>query len=167
MVKVKVKQNISNKPKFILVIIGFAIVLIFVFSGLDKIKNIFHNSNSNGSSNSNSPQIESILSKQENLLSIEEWKKIADYRAQEFYECTKDLANDLESYAVYESCYRQFNNAWVLFQLGIDEKANLTYEQREQLKEYWNKTEDNMREKVIKQMDEKEKKLRPNKYNDN
>lgn len=167
MVKVKVKQNISNTPKFILLIIGFAMVLIFVFSSVDKIKNIFHNSNSGGSSNSSSSQIESILSKQENLLSIEEWKKIADYRAQEFYECTKDLANDLESYAVYESCYRQFNNAWVLFQLGIDEKANLTYEQREQLKEYWNKTEDNMREKVIKQMDEKEKKLRPNKYNDN
>ena len=102
MVKVKVKQNISNTTKFILLIIVFAMKLIFVFSKVDKIKNIFHNSNSGGSSNSNSSQIESILSKQENLLSIEEWKKIADYRAQEFYECTKDLDMDITKWYLYK-----------------------------------------------------------------
>lgn len=165
MVKVKVKQNVSNKPKYFLLIFGFAIIMMIFTFGTDKISEVFRNLN--GSSNNNSSQIESILSKQENLLTIDEWKKIADYRAQEFYECTKDLAKDLESYAVFENCSRQYNNAWVVFQLGVDEKSNLSYEQRDQLKEYWKKSENDMREKVIKLAEEKEKKLRPNRYNDN
>jgi DNA-directed RNA polymerase subunit F len=163
MIKVKVKQNVSNKPKFFLLIFAFAIIMAIITFGADKISGIF--SNSKDISNNNSSQIKSILSKEENLLTIEEWKKIADHRALEFSECSKDLANDLESLAVYENCYRHYNNAWVVFQLGLDEKSNLTYEQREQLKEYWKKTEDDMREKVIKLMEQKEKELRPNRYN--
>ncbi len=164
MVKVKVKQNISNKPKFILVIIGFAIVLIFVLSGIDKIKNNFHNSNSKGSSSSNSSQMESILSKQENLLSIEEWKKIADYRAQEFYECTKDLDMG-EKYYLYESCAIDYNNNWVSFRNGLEEEANLNYDQQQMLENYWQTTRDEITERVTKLMQENDKLKRPNHYN--
>jgi hypothetical protein len=167
MVKVKVKQNVSNQPKFLLVIIFFSILLISVIFGTDKTSSIFNKQDSI----ENSPQIplqtESLLSKEENLLTFNEWKKIADYRSQEFFECTKNLAKDLESFAVYESCHRQYNNAWVIFRLGVEEKANLNYEQREQLLEYWKNTRDNMKGKITKQMEINEKKLRPNKYNDN
>jgi hypothetical protein len=163
MVKVKVKQDISNKPKFFLLIFAFAILMVIVFFGTDKVSSKF--SNAAGSSNNNSTQMETILSKQENLLTIDEWKKIANYRAQEFYECTKDLAKDLESIVVYGNCIRQYNNDRILFHLGVDEKSNLNNEQREQLKEYWNKTDDDMKEKVLRIMEENEKKLRPNRYN--
>jgi hypothetical protein len=162
MVKVKVQQHVSNKPKFILLILGFALLMVIVLFGTDKISNIFH-SFKGGSSNSS--RMESILSKEEHLLTVDEWKKIAEYRAQEFYDCAKNLANDLESSYVYENCYRDYNNAQVLFQLGVDEKANLNSEQREQVKNHWNKTEDEIRDKVIKAMRENEKKLRPNREN--
>lgn len=69
MVKVKVKQNISNKPKYFLLIFGFAIIMMIFTFGTDKISEVFRNLN--GSSNNNSSQIESILSKQENLLTID------------------------------------------------------------------------------------------------
>jgi hypothetical protein len=163
MVKVNVKQDVSIRPKFILIVLGFALVMAFVIFGADKISNIFQGTKGDSS---NTSQMESILSKEENKLTIDEWKKIADYRAQEFFDCTKYLANDLESAVAYGSCYREYNNARVLFQLGVDEKANLNFEQQKQVKTYWSQTEDEMREKVIKLMGENEKKLRPNKYNE-
>lgn len=162
MVKVKVKQDVSNKPKFILVILGFALVMVFVIFGTDKISNMFHSSNG---ARSNSSQMESILSKEEHLLTVDEWKKIANYRAEEFYECTKDLDMDITKWYLYESCATSYNNDWVLYRDGLDERANLNYDQREMLKDYWHKTRDAMTEKVSNLMKENDRKLRPNREN--
>lgn len=56
MVKVKVKQEISNKWKYFLMIIGFAIIIASLNIGTDKISEIFRNPND--SSNNNSSQKE-------------------------------------------------------------------------------------------------------------
>jgi len=162
MVKVKVKQDVSNKPKFILIILGFALVMVFVIFGTGKISNIFHGSKGGSSDTS---QMESILSKEEHKLTVDEWKKIADYRAQDFYECTKDLDMDITKWYLFESCATSYNNNWVFFRDGLDERANLNYDQREMLKDYWHKTRDAMTEKVGNLMKENDKKLRPNRDN--
>jgi len=162
MVKVKVKQDVSNKPKFNLIILGFALVMVFVNIGTDKISNMFHGFKGG---TSNSSQMESILSKEEHKLTVDEWKKIADYRAQEFYECTKDLDMDITKFYLYESCATSYNNNWVRFRDGLDERANLNYDQCEILKDYWHKTGDVMTEKVSNLIKENDKKLRPNRDN--
>lgn len=155
-----IKPLYSKKGIILFTVIIAGLILFYQLYNVGLI-NFKHQSETNDDSISGSKQIESILTKQENLLTIDEWYKIADYRAKEFYECTKNLANDLESMVTYENCSRQYRNAWVTFQLGIDDKANLTDGQKEKVKMYWKNTEDGMLEKVTKLMDENEKKVRP------
>ncbi len=154
-------NNTSNKFSKLYWIIPMLIFIIY------KGYNIYERKNPSNQNSEQTDEIlsDEILSKEEHLLTADEWKKIADYRAQEFYECTKNLAEDLESYAVYEYCAKSYNNNWVLFRMGLDEKANLNDNQIEMLKDYWHKTRDAMTEKVQKIRRENEKKLRPNKYN--
>jgi hypothetical protein len=157
----KKKNNIRNTISILLIFIFF-----FAFKYHFKEK-WFGNKKSVSGSEQNLEQAKSILSKQENLLSIEEWKKIADYRAQEYYECTKDLDMDLTKSYLWESCATDYSNSGVLFRDGLDERANLNYDQQKMLKDYWSKTSDAMINKVSKMMEENDRKLRPNQYKDN
>jgi hypothetical protein len=106
----------------------------------------------------------SLVYKEAHLLTFEEWKQIADIRAKEFYNCTKELDMDISRWYMYENCAREYNNNWVLFRDGLDYKANLTFEQTEELKDYWHKTRDDITEKVSKLMEENDRRKRPNKY---
>lgn len=138
----------------VIMIVGFGLKTFFEYSISD--------SNSNDNSDSN---ISRILSKNKNELTIHEWKKIADYRASEYYECAKGLALDLSSLYLSESCATEYSNSWVLFRNGLDHGANLNHEEIKLLKDYFNKTRYEMIEKVGKENEENEKKLRPKKYN--
>ena len=167
MVKVKVKQNISNKPKFILLIVGFAIVLILVISGVDEIKNIFHNSKIDSESiNGNSAlnkQYEEVNSKGSyDKFSFEDWKIIAQHDAQKYYENMQNLTN-ADMYAI-EAFITSYNNNWVTYRNSLDDYANLNSDQCELLKDFYQKTRDEMDEKVKKRLEDNDKKLRPNKY---
>ncbi|MCG3165158.1 MAG: hypothetical protein POELPBGB_00920 [Bacteroidia bacterium] len=146
MAKVTVKPTKSSKFNIILIVVVIAFFVIYI--GIDKIKN--------GSGNG------SILSKKEHLRTVDDWKKIADYRAQEFYECTKDLDMDISKWYLYESCATDYNNSWVRFRDGLDGRANLNFEQIESLKNYWDKTREEIEKKVSDVMDENERQKRPN-----
>lgn len=157
MTELSYRKKKNNTP----LIIGALLFLILFFTYQFNFKEKLFGKKSG----SGSIQIESILSKQENLLTIDEWKKIADYRAQEFYECTKDLDMDITKWYLFESCATSYNNNWVFFRDGLDERSNLNYDQRTMLKDYWHKTRDAMKEKVSNMMKENDKKLRPNRDN--
>lgn len=162
MVKVRVKQDVSSKSKYIQLILVFILLMAFLIFKKDTIEKLFYGSKASLIDDS---KIESILSKDEHLLSIDEWKMIAQYRAEQFYECAKGLSLDIESLSLYQSCAITYNNNWVSFQMGLDYKANLNYDQRRMLKEYWHKMRDEVTNKVKKSNEENEKQLRPNRYN--
>ena len=167
MAKINSKSSISNKPKFLGYLILFSIGLVLILFGVNYIKSGYFTQNSINSDNNainNSESNESLMYKEEHLLTFNEWKKIADIRAKEFYECTKDLDMDISRWYIYENCARTYNNNWVLFRNGLDYKANLTFEQTEELKDYWHKTRDDITEKVSKLMEENDRRKRPNKY---
>jgi hypothetical protein len=159
MTQLSYRKKKDNTPQ----IIGALLFLILFFAYQFHFKDKWFGKNKGG--NSDSGQVESILSKEEHMLTVDEWKKIADYRAEEFYECTKDLDMDITKWYLYESCATSYNNNWVRFRDGLDERANLNYDQREMLKDYWHKTRDAMTEKVSNLMKANDKKLRPNREN--
>lgn len=141
------------------------IIVVIMIAGFG-LKAFFEYSNSDSKSKDNSDSnILRILSKNKYELTIDEWKKIADYRASEYYECAKDLALDLSSLYLSESCATEYSNSWVLFRNGLDHEANLNHEEIKLLKDYFNKTRYEMIEKVGKENEENEKRLRPKKYN--
>ena len=167
MVKVKVKQNISNKPKFIVLIIGFSIVLLVVFSGIEGIKNILNNSKTNLESiktdNPLNDKYEEVTSKGDyNKLSFEDWKVIARHDAQKYYENMQNLTY-ADMYAT-EAFSTSYNNDWVTFRNSLDDYANLSSDKCELLKDFYQKTRDEMSERVKKKLEDNDKKLRPNKY---
>lgn len=167
MVKINSKSSISNKPKFLGYLALFSIGLFLIFFGINSIKNgYFTNPSTNSDNNTidNNESNKSILYKEEHHLTFNEWKNIADIRAKEFYNCTKDLDMDFSRWYIYENCARAYNNNWVLFRNGLDYKANLTNEQTEELKDYWHKTRDDITEKVSKLMEDNDRRKRPNKY---
>lgn len=159
MTQLSYRKKKNNMPNIIGAIVFIILFLSYQFHFKDK---WFGNKKGSGS---NSEHVESILSKEEHKLTVDEWKKIANYRAEEFYECTKDLDMDITKWYLYESCATTYNNHWVLFRDGLDERANLNYDQREMLKDYWHKTRDAMTEKVSNIMKENDRKLRPNREN--
>ncbi len=167
MVKVKVKQNISNKPKFIILIIGFLFVLLVVFFGVDEIKNIFNKSKTNSESiitdNPLNEKYEEVTSKGGyDKLSFEDWKVIARHDAQKYYENMQNLTY-ADMYAT-EAFITSYNNNWVTYRNSLDDYANLSSDQCELLKDFYNKTRDEMAERVKKRLEDNDKKLRPNKY---
>jgi hypothetical protein len=60
MVKVKVKQEISNKWKYFLMLVCFAILLAFLNIGTDKIFEIFRNPNDSSNNNSSQKEREDV-----------------------------------------------------------------------------------------------------------
>ena len=60
MVKVKVKQEISNKWKYFLMLVCFAILLTFLNIGTDKIFEIFRNPNDSSNNNSSQKEREDV-----------------------------------------------------------------------------------------------------------
>jgi hypothetical protein len=160
MAKVKVKE--SKSPKYFTITIVVAIVFGVIIVGGNKMKIMGENTDSSESSGSNSEQIERIFSKDYNLRTFEEWKQIADYRAQEYYECMKH--SNLSDTYTNESCSISYNNNWVDFRDSLEEKSNLSYDQQQALEDFWHKTRDAMTEKVIVLMEENDKKKRPNFY---
>ncbi|WP_395051158.1 hypothetical protein [Flavobacterium sp.] len=160
---VKITSNDSSSPKTnkIAIIVGILVLGAFVFL---KMNNLL-NKNSTSDISESSSSIESILSKDYNLRTFEEWKQIADYRAQEYYECMKD--SNLSNTYKNESCSISYNNNWVDFRDSLEEKANLSYEQQQALEDYWHKTRGAVTEKVIALMEENDKKKRPEYYKNN
>ena len=152
MVKVTTDNSSSSKFNKIGIIIGIVTFGLFI---------ILKVSNKLNSSSSESGQVQSILSKEEHMLTLEAWKSIADYRAQEFFECTKDLDNDSSKWYLYENCATSYRNDWVSYRDGLDYRANLNDEQREVAKDYWYKTQDEIIEKVSKLKNENDSRLRP------
>jgi hypothetical protein len=158
MVKITSNHTSSTKSNKIAVIVGIFIFGIFIFFYMNNFLN-----KKNSSSNSGiSTNIENILSKDYNLIAFNEWKQIADYRAQEYYECMKN--SDLSDIYTNESCSINYNNNWVDFRDGLEEKANLSYDQQKVLEDYWHKTRDKMTEKIIALMNKNDKKKRPKYY---
>ena len=157
MTQLSYRKKRNNKPQ----IIGVLLFLILFFTYQFHFKEKWF-----GDKNSSidSKQIESILSKQENILTLDEWEKIADYRAQEYYECTKDLNLDITKSYIFEGCAVNYRNSWVNFRDGLENRANLNIDQITKLKDYWDKTSDEITKKITKTMEENDKKLRPNKY---
>ena len=167
MVKVKVKQNVSNKPKFIILIISFSLVFLVVISGFDKIKNIFNDSKTNSEAiitdNPLNEKYEEVLSKGGyDKMSFEDWKVIARHDAQKYYENMQNLTY-ADMYAT-EAFITSYNNDWVTFRNSLDDYANLSSDQCELLKDFYQKTRDEMSERVKKKLEDNDKKLRPNKY---
>jgi hypothetical protein len=160
MVKIKVKQ--STSPKFFIVIIGLLIIAIPIIIGINEIKMSGGDNNSSESSIPNYSRVQIIFSKDDNLRTFEEWKQIADYRAEEYYECMKN--SDLSDTYTNESCSITYNNNWVEFRDGLEEKANLSYDQQKVLKDYWHKTRDMMTEKIKALFKRNDKNKRPNYY---
>jgi TonB family protein len=149
MAKISTKKEGNNKLYWII-----PIILFMTYKGYQIYKK------KDGSSSAQN--VENLLSKEEHLLTVAEWKKIADYRAEEFYELNKNLSKDDKSYAIIYQNNSDYNNNWVRYRDGLDERANLNYEQREMLKDYWHKKREEITEKVKKIMEENDRKLRPN-----
>jgi len=148
MVKVVVKQESSNIPKHLGIIIAVAIVVILgaVIGLKDK------------SGNS------SVSTKASHLRTYDDWKKVADYHAADFYDCCKDLDMDINEWYSFENCSKKYNNGWVMYRDALDSKANLNSNQVESLKDYWHETRDSMSKKVDGVMEENETRKRPNAY---
>ena len=132
-------QKKKNYGPDIVAFIGLLIVLIFYISYSTK----------SSRSSTVLTTSHSLLSKEENLLSYQEWEEISRIRANEFYECAKDLGMDISSMASFETCAIQYNNGWVKFSAGLDEKSNLNSEDISKLKDYWNKSRSEMTKKWV------------------
>lgn len=105
---------------------------------------------------------EDVLNKNFVDYTYNDWKLLADQKAQGFYECAKGLDYSTNNY--YESCARYYRNDWVSYRDALDNKANLSYDKIKELKNYWQSKSDEIVEKVSTAIDKNEKNRRPNKY---
>jgi hypothetical protein len=156
MAKVKVKQSSPFKNIFII-----AISVVILYLGFIAIKPFVNSSSSD--SNSQNKKYEEVLSKGGyNKLSYEDWKIIAIHDAQKYYDGLQNstLADTYNTQAFSIS----YNNDWVTFRNALDDYANLNSDQVESLKEFYQKTRDEISERVKKKLEDNDKKLRPNKY---
>ncbi|MFT6443641.1 MAG: hypothetical protein ACJASM_003203 [Salibacteraceae bacterium] len=147
MVKVIVKEESSNTPKYtgiMIAIVTFVVLAVIILK--DK------------------PGTSSASTKVPHLRTYGDWEMVADYHAAQFYECTKELDEDITMWYLYENCSRIYNNGWVMFRDALDSKANLNSNQIESLKDYWHETRDSMSKKVAGVMEENEMRKRPNAY---
>jgi len=103
---------------------------------------------------------ENINSKQYKDLTFDEWKLKADYSAQKYYEGMKKTT--LADMYTSQDCSVNYNNDWVEFRDAIDERSNLTREQQETLKDYFNKKREEIITVIRKKQDENDRKNRPN-----
>ena len=146
-------QKNKNSVYSIIGFIGFLLILI-VYKFYSPI------SGTSSTSSESNPQ----ALKDESNLSFQEWEAVSRKRANEFYECAKDVGMDNYSMVVFENCARQYNNALLEFNAGLTEKANLSTEDIQRLKDYWDKTRAEMTKKVGTLIRENDKKKRPNYY---
>ena len=140
MVRVKIEPKNGSNMKGIFIGIVIAGVVIFF-------ANYIKSASSKSSSSSDiQTEVQTVFEKDINLRTYNEWQQIADYRALEYEKCMKDL--DLSDMDIHEYCAIDYNNSWVYFRNELEEKANLNYEQIQELEEYWSKARDKITEKV-------------------
>ena len=155
MANVKVQKN--STIKYLLIITITIGILIIGF----KNKTLSYNVNSD--SNSLKEKYEEVTSKGGyDKLSFEDWKVIARQDAQKYYENMQNLTY-ADMYAT-EAFITSYNNDWVTFRNSLDDYANLSSDQCELLKDFYQKTRDEMQERVKKRLEDNDRKLRPNKY---
>jgi hypothetical protein len=159
MANVKVKQNSPMKYVFLITIIIGILIIGYKNTSVNKSSSNFENSDSNGLNE----KYEDVTSKGGyDKLSFEDWKVIANHDAQKYYENMQNLTY-ADMYAT-EAFITSYNNDWVTFRNSLDDYANLSSDQCELLKDFYQKTRDEMSERVKKKLEDNDKKLRPNKY---
>ena len=147
MAKARVKS--SSSPLYIAIILA-----IVAFIGFKSILSDGSSSQSSGG----------YSTKQASERTYEDWKQIADGHTRELEECSAKLINDDGWRSVGDACVAQHRNNWVSFRDGLDDLSNLTFEQREKLKEYWDSQFDLAMTRIRAKIDERERSERPNRY---
>lgn len=157
MAKVKVKQDSTIKYVFIITLTIGILIIGFKEASKSSFTSI------NNDSNSLNEKYEEVTSKGGyDKLSFEDWKIIAQHDAQKYYENMQNLTF-ADMYAT-EAFITSYNNDWVTYRNSLDNYSNLSSDQCELLKDFYQKTRDEMSERVKKRLEDNDKKLRPNKY---
>ncbi len=154
MVKVSVKNN-KYSETIKIIVVAILIIIVILKAGILGSERNQQGSNSSG---------ESLLYKEEHKLTYEEWKKVAQIYANQYLNCNKDLTWDFSKVYISENCGIRYRNQYVRFREGLENRANLNWEQTRQLLKYWDELSDKTIELVKKRMDENDRKMHPNSY---
>ena len=95
-------------------------------------------------------------------LTFDEWKTIVNDAMAEYRHCTNNM--DKGNYDLQTMCIQSAQYKGTDFKHDLDTKANLSYEQIQQLKDFWDQQWEETRKSVNEQIEANDRRNYPNKY---